>query len=236
MKTAPSELVTIGDGVWAVESAMVIPGGVTLPQRATIVRLPDGALLVHAPVRADERIFAAVEALGPVAHLVAPNRFHHLFLSAWLGRFPSARLAGAPGLRDKRADLRWDDVLADGAPSAWGVVDVVGIAGAPKMNEHVLFHRPTGTLLVTDLVFNLRDVRGFMARFTFGVMGVSGQLAQSRAWRFVFTKDRRAAAASVERVLAWPIRRIVPAHGAIVDGGDAHAELERALAWMRGGR
>jgi hypothetical protein len=47
----------------------------------------------------------------------------------------------------------------------------------------------------------------------------------------VFVKDRAAAAASCERILAWDFVRVVPAHGAVRE--DSAAALLRAgLHWM----
>ena len=37
-----------------------------------------------------------VRALGPVRHLVSPNKLHHLFLAAWRAKFPGAKLWGTP--------------------------------------------------------------------------------------------------------------------------------------------
>ena len=46
-----------------------------------------------------------VDALGRVAHLVSPNRIHHLYLGDWKALYPAARLWGPASTISKRSDL-----------------------------------------------------------------------------------------------------------------------------------
>lgn len=110
-------------------------------------------------------------------------------------------------------------------------LEAIPIGGAPKTSKWVLFHRPSKTLLVTDLVFRILHPQGLATRGILHLLGVNGRLAQSRALRLL-TRDRQAAAASVERVLALPLQGLVVAHGEPLLA-DARPELEQALAWMR---
>ncbi len=65
-----------------------------------------------------------------------------------------------------------------------------------------------------------------------GVSRAYGRVAQSRLIR-TLTKDRAAAAQSVREILAWPIERLVVAHGSVVEE-DALYELSAGLKWMKG--
>ncbi|HEY5945141.1 MAG TPA: hypothetical protein VIV40_06605, partial [Kofleriaceae bacterium] len=90
------------------------------------------------------------------------------------------------------------------------------IGGAPKVNEALVFHRPSGSLLCADFLFNVTDPKNLRTRAVLSMMGVGGkQLMQSRMWSFL-TKDRAAARASIDRMLAWPIKAVVPVHGEAV--------------------
>jgi len=51
--------------------------------RMTVIRLKDRRILLHSPVPSDPDLRSAVENLGQVAALIAPNLFHHQFLSEW---------------------------------------------------------------------------------------------------------------------------------------------------------
>src|SRR5262249_18739363 len=81
-------------------------------------------LFLHSPVKLDSELKRALNALGPVGAVVAPNRAHHLFVRDYIESYPQARSYGAPGLPEKRPDLRLDATLGDEAPREWqGVID-----------------------------------------------------------------------------------------------------------------
>ena len=44
-----------------------------------MVKLSDGSLWVHSPVNLDPELKAAMDALGPVKHIVTPNFEHNKF-------------------------------------------------------------------------------------------------------------------------------------------------------------
>lgn len=208
-------------------------GGVHFPGRMTVIQSQQG-LTLFSPVPIDDAAAAALAQLGPVKWIVAPNSFHHLHLKAATQRYPDAFLLGNPALARKRKDLRFSGLLPDACPEAWGDdVEVIAVEGLPKITEVVLFHRPTGTLITADLLFNIRKVDGWLSRMVFRMAGALGRPAQSRMLRF-FTKDRAAAARSVARILALPIERVVMAHGEVLET-NARAQLTEALHWMRAG-
>jgi hypothetical protein len=222
----------LADDVWTLDLALHSTG-MHLPVRTTIVRLPNGDLIVYSPFELDEATAKALDDLGRVAWLVGPNTYHHLKLRKWQERWPSAELWATAALQKKRPDLKWSGVLGEGdAPAAWaGLVDHVVLAGAPKMGEVALFHRSSGTALVCDLVFNVPEPQGFFLRLFMRVTGVFGRFRTSRMWKFL-VKDRARMHEDVERILAWDIRRVVMAHGDVVEH-DAHARFVEALAWLR---
>jgi Domain of unknown function (DUF4336) len=211
-----------------------LPIGVRLPLRMTVVRLPRGGLWVHSPLPLTSDRLKTVVRLDAVEYLVAPSLLHHRFAGPWLARCAGAKLYGAPGLDRKRKDLRLTGVLGGKEPAPWAaVLDEVLIEGAPRIGETVFFHRPTETLIASDLLFNILEPANLPTKLLLTMTGTRGQLAMSRVWRRQ-TKDPPALRASIERVLRWPFRRILPGHGDIIDGADAHARaravLENALA------
>ena len=221
--------------LWELDHDQTLGPGVQMPTRMTVIRLSDGGLWLHAPVPVDDETAVELEALGPVQHLVAPNLFHHLYLPAVAARFPEAEIHGVPRLPEKRRDIAFSTVLGVAAPASWcGDVQPLPIGGAPRLNEVVFCHRPSASLLVTDLLFNLRRPRGVMAAAFTRLTGVHGRVAQSRFLRIALVRDRVAAAASCHRLLRWSFDRLIPCHGEIVDEG-AKPEVERALKSMLGG-
>jgi hypothetical protein len=205
----------IAPDVWQlVGPALRLPGGVRMPLGSTVFRLPDGTLAIYSPIAIDDAMAAELARLGEVAHVIAPNRLHHLHVSAALARWPDAKLHAPPGLAAKRPDLAVHHVLGGDPDPAWqGVLDVEVVGGTPKIDEAVVFHRPSGTLACADFLFHVTRPANLRTRAVLALMGVGGgRLAQSRAWRFL-RKDRGAARASVDRILAWPIAHVAPCHG-----------------------
>jgi hypothetical protein len=226
----------IATDVWQVDGpALKMSGGFVLPASSTVIRLPDRRLLVYSPIAFDDAAAAAIDAAGEVAHLVAPSRLHHMFAEAAKARWPKAAVHAAPGVAEKQPGLKIDHELGGAGDAPWGdAIALERIGGAPKANEVVLFHRPSGTLVCADLVFHVTRPANLCTRLILGMMGAGGgRLAQSRIWSFL-RKDRDAARASVERIRQWPISRIAPCHGAAVEI-DA-AGLAREMTRLCGGR
>ncbi len=203
--------------------------GVDVGGRMTVVRLGSGGLVMVSPIRsvAQER----VEQLGPVAAIVAPNRFHHLFVARAQRAFPEARTFVAPGLPDKRPDLPFEAVLGDEPPPLWRAdLDQAVLRAAPMLNEVVLFHRASRTLIATDLAFNIRRQPTAWARWVCRAYGVWRRFGPSRLVRLAI-RDRAAARRTVDTLLSWHPDRIVVAHGDILETGGEDA-LRRAFAWL----
>lgn len=222
----------ITQDVYAAQGTLRMPGGITFPVRMTIVRHAEG-LWIHSPIEINDALAAQIDALGPVKWLVAPNCLHHLYFQAASARWPEAECVAAPGLSKKRSDLTFQHQLPrEGNNSLWpGWMDSCFMAGAPAANETVFLHRPSGSLIVTDLVFNL-PANGHNAAswLMFSMVGVRGRFAQSRLWR-ILTKDRGALAASVAELLQWDFQRIIPSHGAVLEK-DTKVALRNALKWL----
>jgi hypothetical protein len=226
------KLERLDDDLWCANTFQPIPGAV-LPARMFVVRLADG-LWIHSPIKLDDALAAEIEALGPVRHLVAPNCFHHLHMGPASARWPDARVYAPPGLRAKRADLRIDVDLRDGE-HPWGdAFEQVEVAGVPALGELVFLHRPSATLIVCDLVFNIHESSSFMTKLVLRMVGVWQRLAQSRLWRS-YTKDRGAAARSCARVLELEFTRVLASHGRTAEGPEVREQMREGLAWMLAG-
>ncbi len=220
----------IAPDLWTTDTALRFVG-LEVGTRMTVLRLGDGSLLLHSPIRATPELVREVEALGPVSTLVAPNKFHHLFIGEWKQRFPDASLFVAPGLEEKRDDLAITAVLGDAPEPAWkDTLEQVVLRGVPALAEVVFFHPASATLLATDLAFNIGPHQPVLTRFAFRVLGSYGTLTPSLAER-LFVRDRAAFRASVEQVLEWPFERAIVAHGDVCEHG-AKEQLRRGYAWL----
>ena len=201
----------LADGVHVV-SAPLSFFGMRLGTRMTVLRLSDGTVLLHSPVRVDDETKAAIDRIGPVAFIVAPNLFHHLYVADALARWPGARVVAPAALRTKRKDLRIDLHLDDPPPDAWrDDLAVFPILGS-MLRETVLLHRPTRTLVTSDFIENFTTMDHAPTRAYLKLGGIYGKPGWHRALRFAY-RDRAAARSSIERILAEPIDRVLIAHG-----------------------
>lgn len=142
-----------GEEIWLADGSIAMVAGFRYPTRMAVIRLADGGLFVWSPIRLSDDLRAAVDALGEVRHLIAPNSMHHLFVAEWLRAYPAARLHATLGLRQKRDDLDFDSDLEDAPAPAWaGEIDQVLVRGNRITTEVVFFHRRSGTTIFTDLI------------------------------------------------------------------------------------
>lgn len=219
----------IADSLW-VEARPLRFFGVETGTRMTVVRLTDGGLFVHSPVSLDGGTREAVDALGPVKAVVAPSLFHHLYVGEWIRAYPAAVVCACPGLERKRRDLTWQRVLGDEPEEEWrGEIDQVFFGARSFENEVVFFHRLSRTLICADAIFNLADHPSRLTRIVARLIG--NRKPGATLFERVLIRNRAAARAQVDRMLAWKPDRIVLAHGDLVDA-DGSEVLRRAYAWL----
>lgn len=220
----------LDDDLWVVERPLRF-GAVELGTRMSVVRLRDGTLFLHSPVALDDRLRDDLLRLGTPRHAVAPNRFHHLFIGDYRRAFPQVTLHAAPGLPAKRKDLAFDAVLSSDAPPEWaGQLDQEHFGGLPLLGEVVFCHRASRTLLTCDLAFNLGPEAPWATRLAFRLVGGYGRFGPTAVERLL-VRDRGAARASLERILAWHFDRVVVTHGAVLERGGREA-MRNGYRWL----
>lgn len=205
--------------------------GLAIGTRMTAVRLPDGSLLLHSPVALDEATEREVDALGPVRHVIAPNRLHHLFVDDYRHAYGEALLWAAPGLPEKRQDVRFDGVLGDEANTGWaGVLDQRLVRGAPALSEVAFLHRESRTLMLADLAMNFREQVPWPTALWLRATGIHGRFGVSRLLRAA-VRDRAALRESLDAILAWDFERVIVTHGVVLQRQGKRL-LREAYAWL----
>jgi hypothetical protein len=204
--------------------------GVPVGARMTVIKLASGGVLLYSPIAATDELKAEIEALGPVRVLVAPNRWHHLFVAGWQAIAPGAETFIAQGLQKKRSDLQHTGVCENCVEGFGADVALQSMEGAPLIGETVMLHRPSRTLVCCDLVHNVQDDAPGLQRAWMRLLGGYGGVKTNLLDRLA-VRDRAALRASVEKVLAWDFDRIVVAHGRVCDSGGRQA-LRDAYAWL----
>ncbi len=228
----------VADDLFVVDSILPGPLGAVFATRMTVIRLPDGDLLLHSPTRYSVALRTAVEKLGHIRHLVAPNVVHWTFLKDWQRACPDATTWAAPGLRERsqvrRSGVRLDRDVPDEAPPEWdGAVDLAIVRGGMGFREVALFHRPTRTLLLTDLVMNLEleKIPGWFRPLA-RLLGITAPESMPPSYLRAIVKLRRPdAARAASRLLGWRPVRVIFAHGRWFER-DGTAALRRSLRWL----
>ena len=219
----------VGDDLWVVDRKLAFSGGLAMPIRMTVVRLPAGGLVLYSPIALDAEVATALRSLGSVEAILAPSCFHYLFAAEYVSTFNGARLFAAPGLPQRVPSLPAATLLTDEPPPLWrGVIDQVVFGPIGGLSEVVMFHRPSRTLLLMDLAFNLHSFDGGYNRVAWRLSGIPARFGPSRTARLTFLRDR-SVAPFLARILAYDFARIIVAHGEIVESG-AQAEFRRAFA------
>ena len=223
-----------GHEIWIADGPVVTAAaGFHYPTRMAIIRLSDGGLFIWSPTELSDDLRAEVNSLGEVRYLIPPNSLHHVFLADWQRAYPNSKAYAPPGLREKRKDISFDGDLGDTPIADWADdIDLVAMRGNLITTEIVFFHRKSGTVLFTDLVQHFdrgwfKGWRALVARFD---LMVSAEASVPRKFRVAF-RDRRAARASIERVLAWPAEKVLMAHGEpIIE--DGRGFIRRSFSWL----
>jgi hypothetical protein len=228
----PRPLRPLGPELWVAERPQSFYG-LPVGTRMSVMRLADGSLLLHSPVSLDLELRKQLDALGPVRFVVVPNRVHHLYAGAVEASYPDVRVWVAPGISEKRPDLVHQAVLDDEAPVEWrGQVDQVFFRGRPYENEVVFHHRASRTLILCDLAFNFREGTHPLTRILMQMIWSYDRFGPSRLDPLLI-RDRAAARASLEKILAWDFDRVVLAHGDVLERGGREA-LRTGYAWLLG--
>jgi hypothetical protein len=216
-----SELRAVAPGVHALEARQRFMG-IQVGTRMTVLEL-DGGLLVHSPVAVDPAIVAP---LGEPRWVLAPNLLHHLYVGPWAeaGVEPWA----APGLADKRPDVAWAGTVSASHPFG-ADVRVMALQCFGMTNEVVVLHRPSRTLVVSDLVYHFTAEAPWLTRAAMWCLRGYPGCRTSLIERLGF---RRAVARQELRTLAdWDFDRLVMAHGEVLETGAKDALL-RAFGWL----
>lgn len=170
--------------------------------------------------------------MGTVRYVVAPNRFHHLYVKHYFTAYPNAEIFAAPSLQEKRPDLSFNGVLTDEKTYGWhDELKHVGFGGMPILNEVVFFHMPSHTLILTDLICNVRGDLPILTKIFTWLDGVYKNFGIPRVERYLLIRDREQAKESINKILSLDFDRVIMAHGHIIQSG-GHSAMKKAFEWL----
>jgi hypothetical protein len=231
----------VTDDVWIVDGPLIEFRPPLLrmpfPTRMTAIRI-GRELFIHSPTPLTAELKVEIAAIGDPAWIIGPNRIHYWWIPEWCDAYPDAVTYLAPRIMDQ-AGGRLDRVshrcrpLADRSGYAWdGTIDTLPVHGN-FMSEVVFFHRPSRTLVLTDMIENFEPQKlGMFFRVLTWLAGVhhpDGKMP--RDMRLTIRARAAELRAAVELMIGWDPARIILAHGRWYerDGAD---ELRRAFRWI----
>jgi hypothetical protein len=206
----------VDDRIWTLNRAVWF-SSVRLRARTTVVRLDDGSLLVHSPAPPTDALAEELRALGTVRWLVVPNCFHHLGTPAAAARFPDAKVVAPSSALEKNKALRLDvEIHNERFGRDVPELEALPLRGVPFLDETVLYHRPTETLIGADIVLCAHAEDHWTWRWAARITGCYETLRVPPDVKKKIV-DKDAAARSVAAILERPARRLVVAHADIIE-------------------
>lgn len=192
----------------------------------TVIRLRSGELVIHSSAPFTPEDVAAVRRLGEPGWLLDAILWHDTFARQGREAFPNIPFLAPEGFSDV---VGFPTVPLIPAPSAWSEeLEVLRLEGIPRNREHVVYHRPSRTLIVGDLLFNFgHETSGWKRFLVLCAIGSKQNPGMSRRFRMA-VKDKAAFKRSVETLTRWEFDRVIVGHGEIIES-NGKRELIAAL-------
>ncbi|WP_035612564.1 hypothetical protein [Haloferula sp. BvORR071] len=215
----------VAPGLWTLHYPLSVLG-TNHGRTVTVTRLDSGKLLIHSMAPFTAADIAAIRAQGEPAWLAEVMLFHDTYAAQGRDAFPGLPFLGPEGF-DKVVGFPITPLLPP--PPEWeGQLRVLRLAGAPKVEEHLMLHIPSRTLILADLIFNFKaDEQGWNRFFHRHIAGFHRYPGMSRIFKWCVA-EKPAFRASLEEALSWDFDRIIPGHGEIIESGGKEL-LRRAM-------
>lgn len=203
-------------GLHFLESVVKMPL-MGLPVRTVVVQTAVGNIMISPGSQLSPE---QLSANGHITDLVAPNLYHSAGISKAHKVHPMARIWGVTSANrssKKNSEIRWTHELNENSWIFSDELPIIAIEGMPTVKEFVFIHRPSRSLIVTDLCFNIVDAEGFGAWLILNIFGTYRKLGVSSLF-LKGVKDRSAFTNSLAKVFAHDFENIIVCHGDIVMG------------------
>jgi Domain of unknown function (DUF4336) len=227
----------IDTNIWVAEQPLKY-FGLDVGTRMTVIRLENGNLLVISPIEVQGETIDQINEIGKVSYIIAPNLYHYLFAAKFKTIYPQAEFYAPPGLDLKRPELKIDRFLGKDNNEFSGEIEylffegfkTLALDGFSLLNEYVFFHPESQTLILTDTAFNFDESFSLTTRLVARAIGGYKKLSPSILEKFA-TKDKEKIKRSVTQVLKWDFRRVIVAHGTIVEN-NAKQSFREGYEWF----
>jgi hypothetical protein len=209
-------LIKIADNILTVVGDIPMPTG-KIARRMTVVRLRDGRLVVFSAIALREKEMRELEDFGKPAFLIVPNGHHRFDSKIWKKRYPEIKVITPQGAKESVEKI----VPVDAVKADFNDPNIVFIV-VPGTGEREAALEVKGdngaTLILNDVVGNIRDARGFGGWFL-RMMGFAGDKPHVPVpVKLTMIKDKRAFAKQLTKWAELPaLKRILVSHGSTIE-------------------
>ena len=213
----PVPLQGIDTNLWLMDYELKMLG-INLHRVVTIIRLASGKLIIHSTAPFSMTEVDEIRELGTPEWLVDVLLRHDTFAAEGRAAFPDASYLAPEGF-SRNLPFPTGSLLSP--PAEWAEeVEVAAIEGVPAFGEIVMFHRPSRTLIVGDLIVNFSDVQGWWAKLfsKAASVGRNYQPGVTKPFKGAI-QDRGAIASSIRKILEWDFDRVIVGHGGFLASG-----------------
>lgn len=223
--------------IWVAEQPLKFLG-LEVGARMTVISQSDCSLLLISPIQINSDLKQALDNLGTVKYIIAPNLFHHLYLEHSQQLYPQAKIIAPPGIEAKQPNLEIALTFEQDVIDFHGELEYIPFQGFQafippkivKVNEIVFFHPDSKTLIITDSAFNFGDNFPFITQLASRIIGSNQSLKPSLLEKIAI-RDKEITRKAINKILAWDFKRVIMAHGNIVEK-NAKEKLTAGYQWL----
>lgn len=217
----------LGQGAWIADRELRFGRRHSIPVRMVVLRGEGDHLTLYSPVDLDEGTQEALAGLGVVSRIVVPNRFHRLFVDRAMAIYPNATLLipeadGGLGSRfpgRTRMVLEYERLDPD--------LEVMSVHLREGLDELVLYHDLSESLILADLLFNLQQAPTAALRWFYRLNGIWRKPGHSRLQKLLLLKEGQSCRRFYRWALARPFSQISVAHGQLITGNAREVFYQR---------
>jgi len=185
----------------------------------TVIRLRNGEVWVHNPMVLAQAEIDWLSTLGFVRCVVAPNRYHTTDLSWFARTFPQTQIACPNTYFNHGTELKDRVLFTTDVPYVTPCRELeFFVAPGVRLEESVVFHLQTRTLIVCDLMMNVKREGSWLRQTFYSFNNMGDCCAPTRALKWFLTSNKTELLKFVEQLAELNPRRIVVNHGEIYEG------------------
>jgi hypothetical protein len=225
------------ENIYIVDGEIVNFYGLPFTTRMTVVKLASGDLFIHSPIPLKQNTKAELDKLGTVKYLIAPNKIHYWYLDAFQEEYPEAITFTAKGVQDRARkngkNLKVDYVLEDTMNKFFNdEIEHVIMHGNRFMEEVEFYHKPSNTLILTDIFENFEQQKISLPFRILAWLGgaLSPWGGTTRDQQMLYFGHNLELKKSLQKLMSWDVEKIILAHGKCITE-NAKQELDRVFKW-----